>query len=106
MSSIRFIAGEVFTFVYCTLAHSTPSATSSPALRAIGKDKLCVSNGAVTTLPSGKLAIDTPSSRAVVRVGTTQTAEIRFRYLGPSQDAKPLASGELRRQLGLKLREA
>jgi hypothetical protein len=31
-------------------------------------------------------------------------AEIRFTYLGPSEGSKPLASGEMRRQIGLKLR--
>lgn len=106
MPSRTFIAGAVFMLAYCPLAHSTPPATSSPFLQAFGKDKLRVTNGTVTTLPSGKLAIDTPSSRAVVRVRTTQTAEIRFRYLGPSEGSKPLAAGELRRQIGLKLRAA
>jgi hypothetical protein len=78
------------------------------ALQRIGRDRLCVTNGAVTALPGGRLAIETPSSRAVVQVGTEnaadQAAEIHFQYLGPSQDSKPLASGELRRQIGLKLR--
>jgi hypothetical protein len=55
-------------------------------------------------LPDGWLEIDTPSSRAVVRAATEQSAEIRFRYLGPSEGSKPLASGEMRRQIGLKLR--
>src|ERR1700680_3243857 len=35
-----FIAGAIFMFVYCPLAHSTPPATSSPFLQAFGKDKL------------------------------------------------------------------
>ena len=46
------------------------------------------------------------ASRAVVRnveKSEDQIAEIRFRYLGPSEAEKPLASGELRRQIGLKL---
>jgi hypothetical protein len=67
-----------------------------------------VTNGAVSTLPDGRLAVATPSSRAVVLAATDdsagQVAEIRFRYLGPTQTSKPLASGELRRQIGLKLR--
>lgn len=67
-------------------------------------DQLCVTNGVVSTLASGELGIETPSSRAVVRVPSTQVAEIRFRYLGPSSSSKVLASGELRRQVGLKLR--
>jgi hypothetical protein len=81
---------------------------SGPALQRIDRNELCVTNGAVSVLPGGRLAIGTPSSRAVVRAtaeGTAdQVAEIRFRYLGPSQTSKPLASGELRRQIGLKLR--
>jgi hypothetical protein len=89
-----------------------PSASAQkaalPALRRIDRDRLCVTNGAVSPLPGGRLAIETPSSRAVVQVGAENTAdqaaEIHFQYLGPSQDSKPLASGELRRQIGLKLR--
>jgi hypothetical protein len=85
-------------------ADPVPPVTSSPELLRLAKDNLCVTNGVVSALPDGRLAIDTPSSRAVARVATAQTAEIRFRYLGPSEGSKPLASGELRRQIGLKLR--
>jgi len=86
-----------------------PSALAQSALQRIDRDRLCVTNGAVTASPGGRLAIGTPSSRGFVQAGTErnaadQVAEIRFQYLGPSQDLKPLASGELRRQIGLKLR--
>ena len=81
---------------------------SGAALWRVDRSDLCVTNGAVSMLPGGRLAIDTPSSRAVVGTATESTAdqraEIRFRYLGPTQASKPLASGELRRQIGLKLR--
>jgi hypothetical protein len=80
-----------------------PPVPTPPWLR-IDRGMLCVTNGVVSALPDGRLAIDTPSSRAVVRAGTAQSAEIRFRYLGPSASSKPLASGELRRQIGVKLR--
>jgi hypothetical protein len=77
-------------------------------LRQIDRDALCVTNGAASMLPGGRLGVATPSSRAVVAAAAggaaDQVAEIRFRYLGPSQTSKPLASGELRRQIGLKLR--
>jgi hypothetical protein len=70
----------------------------------ISPDALCVTNGEIATLPDGRLAINTPSSRAIVRLPSDpDVAEIRFRYVGPSPDAKPLASGEIRRQIGLKL---
>jgi hypothetical protein len=78
------------------------------ALLRISRNDLCVTNGTVSTLPNGLLAIDTPSSRAVMDATMLKTAEqvaeIRFRYIGPTPTGKPLASGELRRQIGLKLR--
>ena len=81
---------------------------SLPALQRIDRGRLCVTNGVVSALAGDRLAVDTPSSRAIVQAGTgnagDQIAEIQFRYLGPSQDSRPLASGELRRQIGLKLR--
>ena len=76
-----------------------------PAQQRVSLDQLCVTNGEITTTPSGRLAINTASSRAVVRIPTAPgIAEVRFTYLGPSQESKPLASGEMRRQIGLKLR--
>jgi len=81
---------------------------SESALQRMDRSDLCVTNGTVSVRSGGRLAIDAPSSRAVLRAGTKHTvdqvAEIRFRYLGPTQSSKPLASGELRRQIGLKLR--
>ena len=68
------------------------------------RDQLCITNGAVTEGKDGRLSIETPSSRAVVRGVTGQGAEIRFRNLGTTARSKPLASGELRRQIGLTLR--
>jgi hypothetical protein len=94
-----------------TVFSSAPSVVaqqgSPPALERIDRDRLCVTNGAVSALADGRLAIETPSSRAVVQAraeyGADQIAEIHFRYLGPGRDSRPLASGELRRQIGLKL---
>jgi hypothetical protein len=93
-----------FTSAWCANAQEG----SAPALQRIDRGHLCVTNGVVAALAGGRLAVDTPSSRAIVQAGTEnaadQVAEIRFQYLGPSQDSRPLASGELRRQIGLKLR--
>jgi hypothetical protein len=101
--STAFICALI-AFISCSFAQWIPDAAASPRSERIEKDELCVTNGIVTALPGGLLGVDTPSSRAVVRIVTAQTAEIRFRYLGPSKSSKPLASGELRRQIGLKLR--
>jgi hypothetical protein len=73
-------------------------------LQPVTRDGLCVTNGVVSALPGGRLGVDSASSRAVARVSTGTSAEVRFRYAGPSAEAKPLASGEMRRQIGIKLR--
>jgi len=78
--------------------------TLAEELRAVAASDLCVTNGEVKPTASGRLLVETPSSRAVLRSLTDAVAEIDFRYLGPSAGAKPLASGELRRQISLKLR--
>jgi hypothetical protein len=99
-------AFAILTLVICS-AGAFAQNRSGSALHGIDRNDLCVTNGNVSVLPGGLLAIDTPSSRAVVRTDakptTDQVAEIRFRYLGPTQTSKPLASGEMRRQIGLKL---
>jgi hypothetical protein len=96
----------ILTLVICSpgaLAQNEPGS----ALQGMDRNDLCVTNGNVSVLSGGWLAIDTPSSRAVIRADgkhtADQVAEIHFRYLGPTQTSKPLASGELRRQIGLKL---
>jgi hypothetical protein len=94
----------VFGFASSTLAQKG----SLPTLQRIDRGRLCVTNGVVSAAVGDRLAVDTPSSRAIVQAGAEhagdQIAEIAFQYLGPSQDSRPLASGELRRQIGLKLR--
>jgi hypothetical protein len=81
---------------------------SLPELQRIDRGHLCVTNGIVSGLAGDRLAVDTPSSRAIIQAGAEnaadQIAAIQFRYLGPSEESRPLASGELRRQIGLKLR--
>jgi hypothetical protein len=94
--------------VWMALAGTSVARAVSPVpypgeLDRVPLDGLCVTNGVISTLSDGRLAIDSPSSRAVARNIGYQSAEIRFRYLGPTQISKPLASGELRRQIGIKL---
>ena len=105
-ASLSWTIAALFICVSAALCYAQAGA----ALTRISLDDLHVTNGVVTALRNGALAIDTPSSRAVVRTapvsGADQAAEIRFRYVGPSKADKPLASGELRRQIGLKLRAA
>jgi len=55
-------------------------------------------------LPEQRLAVNVPKMRAYVNAYTLPVAEARFTYLGSTGNEAPLASGEMRRQFGLKLR--
>jgi len=65
---------------------------------------LRVTSGAIRESPMGLLVVESPSMRAEATMPTSDQAELRFLYLGPTTEVAPLASGELRRQVGLKLR--
>jgi hypothetical protein len=69
----------------------------------VGRDELCVTAGAMG-LSGARLTIDEPTVRANMRDARYRAAELRFTYLGPSRQERALASGLLRRQIGLKLR--
>jgi hypothetical protein len=63
---------------------------------------LCITSGAIER--GGR--VEAPSVRAVLPGSRGDDAALRFVYLGPSKDARALGSGQLRRQVGLKLRAA
>jgi hypothetical protein len=66
---------------------------------------MCVTKGAIDGSGS-KMEVTVPEMRAVVAYPTRFVAEAKFTYLGPTKQAKPLGSGAIRRQFGLKLRAA
>jgi hypothetical protein len=76
--------------------------TLSPPLA--GAQVLCVTSGVIRDAPGGLHRVEGPSVRAVVNGSEGSSAELRFRYLGPSEEVRTLASGRVRRQIGLKLR--
>jgi len=67
---------------------------------------LDVTSGSIATLGSGALQTASPGMRAVERDRGRHAASalLRFRLRGPSAQTAPLGSGEVRRQIGLKLR--
>jgi hypothetical protein len=65
---------------------------------------LCVTEGKIETLSSGWLAVEVPKMRAYLNQQTLESVQVRFKYLGSTGAEASLGSGELRRQLGLKLR--
>jgi hypothetical protein len=53
---------------------------------------------------TSRLRVDAGAMRAVIAGDTSAAAELDFTYRGPSTRTVPLANGEIRRQIGLKLR--
>ncbi|QRO01813.1 hypothetical protein JRI60_23740 [Archangium violaceum] len=105
------------------LAHPAPSGKSmkkDDTLPVVEPQRMKVTQGKLEPLPDGRLVIDSPKVRAVApSQGEPKTralvaamkapeearvAELRFTYLGATREQVPLQSGELRRQVGLKLR--
>ncbi|HUJ57950.1 MAG TPA: hypothetical protein VLX92_05645 [Kofleriaceae bacterium] len=70
-------------------------------LHPIAHDRLCVTKGAITDA-----AIGEPTVRAFALGSHGDAAQLTFTFAGDSDRARALASGQQRRQLGLKLRAA
>jgi len=81
-----------------------PAKAPAPAWFSVGRNSLCVTEGAIKEAEGNRLSVDVPKMRAYVNRWTAQAIEARFTYLGPTVVQAPLASGEIRRQFGLKLR--
>ncbi|WP_430451837.1 hypothetical protein [Rhodopirellula europaea] len=76
----------------------------APELTNTQKSDLKITLGSVSQTRSGYLTVVGPKERAQRKAGTHQDATLQFRYRGPSKQTSKLASGELVRQIGLKLR--
>ena len=87
------------------LASSPASARPAPPVRleAVDPARLQVESGTVEAGAEGRFTLPRAVSRALVPGSSGAAARLRFTYRGPSQETAPLASGELRRQIGLKL---
>ena len=70
----------------------------------VSKANLCVTEGTIDQQPGQSLSVNVSKMRAYVNAFTQPVAEARFTYLGSTPNESPLASGEMRRQFGLKLR--
>jgi hypothetical protein len=79
---------------------------SRPGLVPVKLSQLCVTEGALETLPDALLSIGIAKLRAVLAATGPQAIEARFTYLGPTAEIAPLRSGAVRQQFGLKLRAA
>jgi hypothetical protein len=86
-------------------AFGTPLCAASPAPdHLVSPSELCVTAGHVRATRGHGFFVDAAGMRAVVAGSNGASAEIAFTYHGPSSSLAPLANGEPRRQMGLKLR--
>ena len=96
-----------FATIAMLLAAGVPasfSADRDDRLVRINRAHLCITKGAIEEAEGARLEVKVPEMRAVVSYPTEQVAEAKLTYLGPTSKSKPLGSGEIRRQFGLKLR--
>ncbi len=80
-----------------------PAAQPTLPLERVDLSTLCVTHG-----PSGTVReeVTTPTFRAIARGHAGDAASLRVRVRGSTTESRALASGQERRQLGLKLRAA
>ena len=69
----------------------------------VSRSNLCVTEGVIEKTSANRLSVNVSKMRAYVNIWTAQSAEIRFTYLGGTKQQSALASGQMRRQFGLKL---
>jgi len=67
-------------------------------------EQFCITEGRITRSESQWMRVDSTKMRAVLGWASKPEAEIRFRYLGETQDHSLLRSGAERTQIGLKLK--
>jgi hypothetical protein len=83
------------------VADAPPS--HDPPWRSAPREAMCVTRGALLPRDRGRFAVDAPTFRAVSPL-SGRLAELAFTYEGPTSTARPLGSGDVRSQIGLKLR--
>jgi hypothetical protein len=78
--------------------------SDSEPLAAVAPAELTATSGQIVAQAGVRFAIASPTLRAELGREPRSAAELSFEYQGPTESEAPLASGELRRQIGLKLR--
>src|SRR5438132_550825 len=74
------------------------------ALAPIPTNAFCVTSGRVEPTGPRSQKVTAAGMRGVAAADASRKAEVAFTYRGPSRNDVPLANGEVRRQIGLKLR--
>lgn len=91
-------AASTFLVLSALAAACSPSGASN-----LPRQRLVVTTGALDEIGGGQLHVDSGGMRAEILGSNYDDVEMDFVYRGPSQVTTPLANGEVRRQIGLKL---
>jgi hypothetical protein len=78
-------------------------ASAALLLEPVSPSSFCVTSGRVSATGTS-MHVETAGMRGVAAGSAGSRAELAFTYRGPSRSDTPLANGEVRRQIGLKLR--
>ncbi len=81
-----------------------PDGASLVRLYPIRPATFCTTAGKVTPVGTEALNVDTGGMRGVLAGDSSRSVELAFVFRGESKGAAPLANGELRQQIGVKLR--
>ena len=92
--------------LWSLVVYAVQPACVAATLNVVARKDLCVTEGSIGAAGDRKLSVSVPKLRAYVNQPSAEAAEIRFTYLGGTSSEARLASGEARRQFGLKLRAA
>src|SRR5262249_30266710 len=115
---VRLLAGDqgvkyLSLFVIClaqgaiapTVLYALPNKkASADGFRQVSRAELDVSDGKVGEKSDGSLTTDSPEVRATQRARSAKAARLVFTFHGPTKEESKLASGQVARQIGLKLR--
>lgn len=97
-------ARVIHTLLFALLLAAMASAQSRPEeWLTLKAGDFCVTEGNLEKGPGDRLSVSVPKMRAYVTRATASSAEIRFRYAGPTKQESKLGSGQVRTQFGLKL---
>ncbi len=96
---LSWLAKSAVALCACARADRAPQ-----ALAPVDPAELRPTSGTLERTSASTFTIEDPSFRAELGDTPRDSAEIAFVYRGPTRRDAPLASGELRRQIGLKLR--
>jgi hypothetical protein len=70
----------------------------------VAPSSLCVTEGSLDAVSAQRVRVSVPKMRAYLNRYSSDAAEMRFTYLGPTSSQARLGSGGSREQFGLKLR--